>query len=69
MKIGRNYPQHFPCQQVYNGVEDNPNYAGSGLIKFGCSLNCPTECQVTNFQVWNDGFESDPSIKISCNGM
>jgi len=55
--------------RLYNGIERNPNAAGSGLIKFGCSLRCPTYCQNSTFEFWNrniEDFDIDPSLKLVC---
>jgi len=55
--------------RLYNGIERNPNDAGSGLINFGCSLHCPTDCKNTTFEFWNrniEDFDFDPSLKLVC---
>ena len=55
--------------QLYNGIEENPDAAGSGLINFRCSKRCPTDCESVDFEFWNniaDKFEPDPSLKLKC---
>ena len=55
--------------KLYNGIERNPNAAGSGLIKFGCSAPCMTDCINSTFEFWNkniEDFELDPCLTIAC---
>ena len=55
--------------ELYNGIETNPNAAGSGLISFGCSERCPTDCASSNFGYYNrniEDFDIDPSLKLEC---
>ena len=55
--------------KLYNGIEKNPNFAGSGLVKFDCSRNCLSSCEGSKFQFWNKGrFELDNSLTLACQG-
>jgi len=53
--------------RLYNGIERDPNAAGSGLINFGCSEHCPTNCESSKFKFWNrtiEDFDLDPSLTL-----
>merc|ERR1712223_1493771 len=55
--------------RLYNGIETNPDYAGSGLIKFGCSSKCLVACDSSKYKFWNkdnEKFEIDSSLAIEC---
>ena len=55
--------------KLYNGIEKNPNFAGSGLVKFGCTKYCLDHCESSKFQFWNrERLELDPSLTLVCQG-
>ena len=58
--------------KLYNGIERNPNAAGSGLINFGCSKLCPTNCESSKFKFWNknnEDFDLDTSLRLVCSDI
>ena len=55
--------------KLYNGIVRNPNAVGSGLLNFGCSKRCPTDCESEKSRFWNrniEEFDIDSSLKLEC---